>query len=209
MNMITNKRELYFYLKEDMKRNGIASIRDYYFHFLIGSEHARVFRYILCLRKCEYHYNNFTPPTHTTNTGGLLITSWHKVCYTVMYVKLKWLGSKYGIQIPINCCGYGLRIMHLSGGGGVHINAEKVGNYCGFNAGVLLGNKDSQDNRPLLGDRVAFGPGAKAIGQVRIGNNVFVAANAVVTKDVPDNVVVGGVPAKILECKDDKVNYSR
>ena len=33
---------------------------------------------------------------------------------------------------------------------------------------------------------------------VRIGNNVTVGANAVVTKDVPDNATVGGVPAKIL-----------
>ena len=111
------------------------------------------------------------------------------------------MGTKYGLQIPLNCCGYGLRIMHLSGGGGVHINAEKVGNYCGFNAGVLLGNKDSQENRPVLGDYVAFGPGAKAIGKVKIGHNVFVAANAVVVNDIPDNCIVGGVPAKVLKQK--------
>ena len=37
-----------------------------------------------------------------------------------------------------------------------------------------------------------------------IGNNVVVAAGAVVTKDVPDNCVVGGVPAKIIrEIEDD------
>ena len=39
---------------------------------------------------------------------------------------------------------------------------------------------------------------------VTIGNNVVVAAGAVVTKDVPDNCVVGGVPAKIIrEIEDD------
>lgn len=76
-----------------------------------------------------------------------------------------------------------------------------MGHYCGVNAGVLLGNIDSNDNRPILGDYVAFGPGAKAFGKITIGNNVFVAPNADVTKDVPDNVIVGGIPAKILKDK--------
>ena len=82
------------------------------------------------------------------------------------------------------------------------LNIKKCGNYCGFNAGVLLGNIDSQDNRPILGDYVAFGSGAKAFGKISIGNNVFVAPNAVVTKDVPDNVIVGGIPATILKIKE-------
>lgn len=85
---------------------------------------------------------------------------------------------------------------------GILLNIKKCGNYCGFNAGVLLGNIDSQDNRPILGDYVAFGPGAKAFGKISIGNNVFVAPNAVVTKDVPDNVIVGGIPATILKIKE-------
>ena len=39
---------------------------------------------------------------------------------------------------------------------------------------------------------------------VTIGNNVVVASGAVVTKDVPDNVVVGGNPAKIIKKVYDK-----
>ena len=38
-------------------------------------------------------------------------------------------------------------------------------------------------------------------GNVKIGNNVTVATNAVVTHDVPDNCIVGGVPAKIITKK--------
>ena len=38
-------------------------------------------------------------------------------------------------------------------------------------------------------------------GGVKIGNNVTIAPNAVVVKDVPDNAVVGGIPAKILKIK--------
>ena len=94
--------------------------------------------------------------------------------------------------------------MHLSGGGGVRIGAKRVGKYCGFNAGVLIGTNGSEESRPVLGDHVAFGPGAKAFGNITIGNNVFVAPNAVVTKDVPDNCIVGGVPAKLIRNKEPK-----
>lgn len=113
--------------------------------------------------------------------------------------RLSRIGSKYHISILPNTIGYGVRILHLSGGGGVLLNIKQGGNYCAFNAGVLIGNVRSQENRPILGNHVAFGPGAKAFGKITIGNNVFIAPNAVVTKDVPDNCVVGGIPAKIIK----------
>lgn len=40
-------------------------------------------------------------------------------------------------------------------------------------------------------------------GGIHIGNNVTIAANSVVTKDVPDNVIIGGVPAKIIKYKNE------
>ena len=46
-----------------------------------------------------------------------------------------------------------------------------------------------------------IGAGAKIMGDVNIGNYVTIGANAVVTHDVPDNCVVGGVPAKIIKYK--------
>lgn len=74
-------------------------------------------------------------------------------------------------------------------------------NYCGFNSGVLLGD-NGENALPTIGDYVAFGPGSKAFGRITIGNNVFVAANSVVTKDVPENSIVGGVPAKLIKNKE-------
>jgi serine O-acetyltransferase len=51
---------------------------------------------------------------------------------------------------------------------------------------------------PNIGNSVVIATGAKLIGNIQIGNNVFIGANAVCVKDVPDNAVVGGIPAKIL-----------
>ena len=53
-----------------------------------------------------------------------------------------------------------------------------------------------------MGDNCYFGLGVKILGSVKIGNNVTIGANAVVTKDIPDNAVVGGVPAKIIKIKE-------
>lgn len=187
--MIRTKEDLHFYLQEDGKRNGFSKgLRSYFVSRLLGTENAHVYRYIRALRHCEYHRNN----------NGF----WHKMLYEYYKIKLTKLGGKYLIKISPNVAGYGLRIIHLSGGGGVRIGASKVGNYCGFNAGVLIGTTSADDSRPVLGDRVAFGPGAKAFGKITIGSNVFVAPNAVVTKDVPDNCIVGGVPAKMLKYKE-------
>jgi len=51
----------------------------------------------------------------------------------------------------------------------------------------------------MIGNDVWIGGNVTVIGGVHIGNNVVVGAGAVVTKDVPDNMVVAGVPARIIE----------
>lgn len=120
--------------------------------------------------------------------------------YSIYKLKKNSLQIKYKISVNINTCGYGLRIMHI--GGGTRIGPLKAGNYCGFNVGTLIGTNGSEESRPILGDYVAFGPGAKAFGKITIGNNVFIAANSVVTKDIPENVIAGGIPAKIIKNKE-------
>lgn len=44
--------------------------------------------------------------------------------------------------------------------------------------------------------------GAKVIGNVHVGNNVVIAPNSVVVKDVPANAIVSGIPAKIIKMKE-------
>ncbi len=62
--------------------------------------------------------------------------------------------------------------------------------------GVTLGHKNY--NCPTLMDNVYIGSGAVVLGGITIGNNVVIGANAVVTKDVPDNAVVVGNPGKVI-----------
>ena len=60
-------------------------------------------------------------------------------------------------------------------------------------------NSNSQrqvKRHPTLGDCVVVGSGAQILGPVMIGANAKVGANAVVTKDVPENAVMVGIPAK-------------
>lgn len=51
----------------------------------------------------------------------------------------------------------------------------------------------------VIGNNVWLGDKVTVLSGVRIGNNVTVAANSVVTKDVPDNCIVAGIPARIIK----------
>jgi len=78
--------------------------------------------------------------------------------------------------------------------------ATQIGDDCLIRHGVTLGNSGADDaaGAPRIGNHVQIGAGAKVIGSVTVGNNVIIGANAVVVHDVPDNAVVGGVPARLI-----------
>jgi len=75
---------------------------------------------------------------------------------------------------------------------GILVGPVKIGRNCTVQNGVVI----TASTRGV-GDDVYFGPGAKVIGEARIGNNVTVMANSVVLTDVPDNTTIMGVPARI------------
>jgi serine O-acetyltransferase len=77
------------------------------------------------------------------------------------------------------------------------VGAYKIGKNCSVNQLVVIGWTD-RTRGPILGDNVSVKAGAKILGPITIGDNVTVGANAVVTKDVPANCVVAGVPARII-----------
>ena len=66
-----------------------------------------------------------------------------------------------------------------------------VGKYCSIHQGVTVGRVFAGDKAgtPTLGDHVIIYPGAKVVGNIHVGNNVIIGANATVLNDVPDNCV--------------------
>jgi len=71
-----------------------------------------------------------------------------------------------------------------------------IGNDVTLFQGVTLGGtgKETGKRHPTLGDHIVVGAGAKVLGNIIIGSNSYVGANAVVLKNVPENTTVVGVP---------------
>lgn len=149
---------------------------------------------------------------------------WFRTCaYTRSHSLLRWLvfpfarmmmrkyQYRYGIDIPYTTAiDTGFYIGHIFG---IIVNSQSIiGKNCNISQGVTLGESNRGKNKgfPTLGDNVYIGPGAKIVGAVRIGNNVAIGANCVVTKDVPDNAVVVGVPGKVISMDgaEGYVNYT-
>lgn len=57
-----------------------------------------------------------------------------------------------------------------------------------------------------VGDNVFIGCNVTILPNIKIGNNVIIAAGSIVTKDIPDNSVVGGNPAKVISTFEEYVN---
>jgi serine O-acetyltransferase len=106
---------------------------------------------------------------------------------------------KYGIGLDFRGeIGPGLFIGHF---GGIFVNEQaKIGRNCSISHGVTIGDarRGRRAGAPTIGDNVFIGPGAKILGNVRIGDNAAIGANCVVTSDVPDNGVVVGIPGRVI-----------
>ncbi|MFZ1289753.1 MAG: hypothetical protein WAR79_06670 [Melioribacteraceae bacterium] len=106
---------------------------------------------------------------------------------------------KYGISIPFTTqIDTGFYIGHF---GGIFVNPMTIiGKNCNISQDVTLGIKNRGENTgtPIIGDNVYIGPGVKIFGKIKIGNNVAIGANCVVTKDISDNSVVVGIPGKTI-----------
>lgn len=79
------------------------------------------------------------------------------------------------------------------------ISAKKIGENCRVFQQVTIGYKDGTS--PVLEDNVSVTCGAKVLGNVTMHSNTIAAAGAVVVSDVPENAIVGGIPAKVIRYK--------
>ncbi len=122
----------------------------------------------------------------------------HKM-FTVARIISQHSRRRTGIEIhPGAQIGKGLFIDH---GMGVVIGETAViGDNCLIYQGATLGGtgKDKGKRHPTLGDNVLVGAGAKVLGPFKVGNNVKIAANAVVLSAIPDNCTAVGVPARVV-----------
>lgn len=165
-------------LKKDRQRYGLKRHR-YLMAWLCGSTYFAVRNYRLC--NWLYRHNiKFFP-------DWLTFRAQHR----------------YGCKIsPYAKIGGGL-ILHHSVGVIVG-NKVEIGENCEIFQNVVIGsNRKIKDGRimPKIGDNCSILTGAVISGPVIIGNNVTIGANAFVCKDVPDNCIVAGVPARIIGYK--------
>lgn len=84
----------------------------------------------------------------------------------------------------------------------LHSNAE-IGRDCVIGQGVTIGAAEGFASKrpnpcPVIGNAVYLAAGVRVLGDIRIGNQVIVGANAVVLNDVADHSIVVGAPARVV-----------
>lgn len=79
-----------------------------------------------------------------------------------------------------------------------------IGKNCTFFSGACVAYKANlgRSEAPVIGDNVKLMLGAKVIGNVTVGNDCFIGANAVVITDIPPHSIAVGVPAKVKPRQD-------
>jgi len=173
--------EYTYLLKSDLYRYaGNTKIPSFIYNFIFYPG----FKYSFWMRSCRYL------KSHTVLKILLFSFAW----LILMHYEYK-----YGISISYQThIGSGLYIGHF---GGIVVNQNAIiGKNCNISHQVTLGkaNRGQRKGYPVIGDNVYIGPGAKVIGNVHVGNHVAIGANCVVTKDIPDNSVVVGIPGKVI-----------
>lgn len=101
------------------------------------------------------------------------------------------------IHMPETKIGEGLLLGH---GFSIMVIANEIGKNCSIFQQVTVGF--TRKGCPTIGNNVSIYAGAKVLGPVVIGDNAVIGANAVVTRDVPRNAIVAGVPARIIRIKE-------
>ncbi|MEI6856123.1 serine acetyltransferase [Psychrilyobacter sp.] len=115
--------------------------------------------------------------------------------YKLLYFNIK----NHGIELPCEVIlGGNFQIHH---NGGIMVSGyTQFGNNCIIRNGVTIGAaRIDKVEAPTIGNNVNIGTGAKILGGIVIGNNVDIGANAVVLKDIPNNCIAVGIPARIIK----------
>jgi serine O-acetyltransferase len=142
------------------------------------------FKFVFWMRWCKY----------LSKKSAL----WRPLYYPARIILQHYM-FKFGLQVSFYAdIGPGLLMGHF---GGIVVSGDgKIGKNCNLSHGVTIGVATRGGTRgvPVIGDNVYLGPNAVVSGPISVGSNAAVGANCVVTKDVPDNAVVAGVPGRII-----------
>ena len=104
-----------------------------------------------------------------------------------------------GLDLSGTPIGPGLFISH---GQATILSAERIGANLMVHQGVTVGWDYRGDRRPIIGDGVFIGAGAKVLGAITVGDGARIGANAVVVRDVPAGATAVGIPARVLPAGD-------
>lgn len=178
---IQSREQLQQFLQAEYSRYPISG-RRYIAYLLQISEGAVLRKHTKLLRYTEYH----------TNCG-------HRLRAAIYWARLMKMQNRYGMHIPINCFGKGLRIFHLSP---IVVNsAVSVGENCVLMPNVnVVGSHVKGGGAPKLGNNVTLGIGSTVLGAVQLADGITVGAGAVVTKSfLEPGIRIAGVPAKKID----------
>ena len=153
-----------------------------------------------------------------TTYPGVHAILFHRIAHRVWGIKLFWLGrlishiSRFltGIEIHPGAV-IGSRFFIDHGMGVVIGETSVIGDDCTIYHGVTLGGTSWKQGKrhPTLENKVVVGAGAKILGPITICSGAKIGSNAVVVKDIPKNVVAVGIPARIVQDTENKVNAFR
>lgn len=155
---------------------------DYIIKTLTRNEKIDIWKFQKHLRVAEYYYNSKK--------------AYLKPLYVYHIARKNSIGKRIGVFACINTIDEGLVIYHsgeivVSGLAKCGKNMKLHGNNC-------IGNKGIDGSAPVIGDNCDIGFGAVIIGDIELGDNIKVGANAVVNKSYKKGVLVG-VPARNID----------
>lgn len=115
-----------------------------------------------------------------------------KIIYYIQYFL-------FNSSVPASCSiGGGTKFAY--GGIALVIHSRAIiGKNCIVGQCVTIGGRSRHYDVPKIGDNVYIGAGAKILGPITVGNNSVIGAGAVVLKDVPENSIIVGIPAKVIK----------
>lgn len=182
--MIKSKKQLKETLTYEEKIYRSLGYKGKLHSFISSCEVGYIYKYIEALRHDEYY----------TNCNGFF----KKIIGIYWRKKHNYLGVKLGIAIPVNTFEKGLKIYH-SQGIIVHKDA-RIGENCSLHGMNCIGNNGKEtgvSNTPVIGSACDIGVGSSIIGNIVLGNNIKIAAGAVVCKSYKqDGAVLIGIPAQ-------------